>query len=212
MKTWRQMLICAAATTLVGCTRLVGGAAELPPTERAGPMLPAGIDIEHVMLDIGQMRGITGAGEQLTIIPSMDTKSPVDIDPLAETVPAPCRFVYAETATFGTDTTQFHKIAFQYPPKAALISEAVAAYHDAGSARRAFDTLVSTVSDCADSAPGPALVGDWDADEQSLHIQIGRCASDYRLKSAVLLEVATCGFAKSVSELVITNLADRVPG
>lgn len=175
-------------------------------------MLPAGVDVEYIMLDTGQMRGITGASEQLTIIPTMDAKSPVDIDPLADTIPASCRFVYAETATFGTETTQFHKTTFQYPPKAALISEAAAAYRDADAARRTFDALVRTVAGCADSSPGRTLVGDWEADEQSLHTRRGRCGTDYRLKSAVLLEVTFCGFPRSVSEIVITNLADRTPG
>ncbi|HEU4362698.1 MAG TPA: sensor domain-containing protein [Mycobacterium sp.] len=197
---------------LTGCTRVVGGAAALPATQTPGPMLPPGVDVEQIMLDSGQMRAITGASDHLTIIPTMDVKSPVDIGALADTVPASCRFVYAETATFGTETTQFHKTTFQYPPKAALISEAAAAYRDIGAARRIFDTLVSTVSGCADTSSGAILVGGWDADEQSLHTGAGRCGSNYRLKSAVLLEVTFCGFPKSVSQIVLTNLANRVPG
>lgn len=211
MRTYRQLLVYAVAVTLCGCTRLVSGAAELPPTQRPGPILPAGVDVEHIMLDTGQMRGITGSGEHLTIIPTMDTRYPVDIEPLADTVPAPCRFVYAETVTFGTETTQFHKTMFQYPPKAALISEAAAAYRDADAAQHAFVALVATVADCAATAPGTALVGDWDADGQALRTRTGRCGSDYRLKSAVLLEVTFCGFSQSVSEIVLTNLAERVP-
>ncbi|MGH3563734.1 MAG: sensor domain-containing protein, partial [Mycobacterium sp.] len=161
MKTWRRVAVCGAATMLLGCTRLVGGVAQLPPTETPGPMLPAGVDVDQIMLDQAQMRGITGAGQDLTIIPTMDGKSPVDIDPLADTVPPECRFVYAETATFGTEITQFHKTTFQDPPEGALISEGAAAYPDVGTARHAFDALVATVGDCADSSAGAMLVGDW---------------------------------------------------
>lgn len=208
---WRWVLVCVAAAMLAGCTRLVGGAADLAATQTPGPMLPAGVDVEQIMLETAQMRGITGADEHLTIIPTMDVKSPADIGPLAETVPAQCRFVYAETAIFGTETTQFRKTTFQAPPEAALISEAVAAYRHADTARRVFQALVDTVAECADTPPGATLVGDWDADVQSLRTGAGRCGSSYRLKAAVLLEVTFCGFPRSVSEIVIANLAANVP-
>lgn len=212
MRAWRWLPVWAAAALLIGCTRMVSGTALLPPTQTPGPMLPPGVDVHQIMLDTARMRAITGAGDNLTIIPTMDTTSPVDVGPLAETLPPPCRFVYAETAIFGADTTQFHKTTFQYPRKAALISEAAAAYRDVETARRAFEELVATVVDCAQSSAGATLVGDVDADADSLRTRSGRCGSDYRLKAAVLLEVTVCGFSDSVSELVLTNLADRTPG
>lgn len=209
---WRRALVCTAGALLLGCTRVTGGLAQLPATETPGPMLPDGVDVEKIVLDSSRMRGITGADEHLTIIPSMDAKAPTDISPLAQTVPPPCRFVYVETATFGTDFSQFHKITFQYPPKGALISEAAVAYPDADAARGAFDALVRIVADCADTLAGEVLVGNWDADAQSLRTRAGRCGNDYRLKAAVLLEVTFCGFPESVSDLVLTNLAAGVPG
>lgn len=212
MTAWRRGLVWLAAATLLGCTRVVGGAAELPPTQTPGRLPPNGIDVEKIILDQSRMRGITGAGEELTIIPGMDTRSLVDIDLLAVTVPPECRFVYAETAIFGSAVTQFHKTTFQYPPKGALISEAAAAYPDEDTARRAFDALIAAVAGCADDPAGPMLAGEWDADAESLRIRAGRCGSDYRIKSAVLLEVTFCGFPESVSGLVLTNLAAAVPG
>ncbi len=207
------MLICGAVAMLLGCTRLVSGVAALPPTQMPGPVLPAGVDVDQIILGQPQMRGITGAGEDLTIIPSMDTKSPVDIEPLADTVPRQCRFVYAETATFGTEIAQFHKTTFQYPTRKALISEAVAAYPDAGTTRHTFAALVAAVEDCTGSSVvGRVFVGEWNSDAQSLHTRAGQCGRDYQVKSVALLEVTFCGFPESVSELVITNLAANVPG
>jgi hypothetical protein len=206
------MLVCGAAAMSLGCTRLVSGSAQLPPIETPGPMVPAAVDVDQIMPDQAQMRGITGAGEDLTIIPGMDDDFPTDIDALAATVPPQCRFVYAETATFGSGITQFHKTTFQYPPKGALISEGVAAYPDTGTARHAFDALVATVDECADSSAGEMFVGAWSADAQSLNTRAGRCGRDYRLESVALLEVTFCGFPESVSEIVITNLAAHVPG
>ncbi|MGH3525024.1 MAG: sensor domain-containing protein, partial [Mycobacterium sp.] len=55
------------------------------------------------------------------------------------------------------------------------------------------------------------LVGDWSAEGQSLHTRAGGCGRDYRVKSVALLEVTFCRFPDSVSDIVITNLADRVP-
>jgi hypothetical protein len=193
---------------LLGCTRLVGGAA-LPPV---GPLMADGVlSVGRLMLDTSRMRGITGSGEELTIIPTMDSTAPVDIDELAATVPPPCRFIYAETMVFGSEHTQFHKTTYQYPPKGALISEGAAAYPDPESARRALDTVVTTVAECADSPTGPGLVGEWSADEQSLHTRPGACGRAYLLKSVVLFEVTHCGFSESIADLVLSNMAAEVP-
>lgn len=164
------------------------------------------------MLDTSRMRAITGAGEELTIIPTMDSTAPVDIDELAVSVPSPCRFIYAETMVFGSEHTQFHKTTYQYPPEGALISEGAAGYPDPESARRAFDAVVATVAGCADSPAGAGLVGEWTADEQFLHTRPGDCGRGYLLKSVVLLEVTHCGFSESIADLVLTNMAAGVPG
>ena len=75
---------CAAAMLAAGCTQTVDGRAM-----RAAPGIDddslSPVDVETLMLDQAQMRAITGAGDDLTIIPSMDGKFPVDIDQLAET-------------------------------------------------------------------------------------------------------------------------------
>lgn len=212
MKAWPLAAVCALALVLLGCTRMIGGAAQLPLTELPGQLSAAELNVDRVLLDTSRMRGITGADERLTIIPTMDSESPVDIDQLAATVPPSCRFVYAETAVYGTGMAQFHKTTYQYPPQGGLIAEGAAVYADADAARRAFDALVAVVSECADDPAGALLVGEWDADAQSLRTRAGRCGSDYRLKATVLLEVTSCGFGESVSELVIANMAAAVPG
>jgi hypothetical protein len=158
------------------------------------------------------MRAITGAGEHLTIIPTMDGTYPVDIDPLADTTPQECRFIFAETATFGPDVQEFHKTTFQDPPDGALISEGAAAYQDPATARRAFSALVATVGNCADGSAGQLFVGEWKADANSLHMWPGGCGRDYRVLSVALLEVTFCGFPQSVSDIVMTNIAANVPG
>jgi hypothetical protein len=203
----RSLLACCAALVAAGCTRVVDGTAL--PAFGAGPL--SGVNVEQILLDQSRMRAITGGGEHLTIIPSMDGKSPIDIDTLAETTPPQCRFVYAETATFGPDFESFHKTTYQYPPRGGLISEGAAAYRDAGTARQTLDALVATVDSCATSAKGELFVGEWHADDQSLHTRSGDCGRDYRLKSTVLMEVTFCGFPASVSDIVLTNLAANVP-
>jgi hypothetical protein len=207
--TSRSLLLWCAALVAAACTRVVGGAAVAPfGTE---PII-AGVDVDRVLLDQNRMRAITGADEHLTIIPSMDGKSPVDVDTLAQTAPPQCRFVYQETATFGPDIEEFHKTTFQYPPRGGLISEGVAAYRDAHTARHAFDTLVATVRDCGNTSAGTGFVGSWTADERSLQTRPGDCGRDYQVKSVVLMEVTYCGFPESVSTIVMTNIAANVPG
>jgi hypothetical protein len=204
-----RLMLCAAALLAAACTRMADGTAL--PGFGAGTNL-SGVDVDQVLLDQSRMRAITGADEHLTIIPSMDGKSPVDIDTLAKIAPPQCRFVYADTATFGPDIEAFHKTTFQYPPRGGLISEGAAAYRDADTARHAFGALVATVRDCADSSAGPGYVGAWNADEQSLHTRPGDCGRNYLVKSTVLMEVTFCGFPESVSTIVITNIAANVPG
>ena len=114
----------------------------------------------------------------------MDGTRPVDIDDLADTTPRPCRFIYAETATFGPDVEEFHKTTFQDPPKGGLISEGAAAYRDVGTARRAFGALVSTVGDCAASSAGELYVGDWQGRRRLAALPAGRLRP--RLPGAVV--------------------------
>jgi hypothetical protein len=204
----RSLLTGCAALLAAACTRVVGGAGLPAPSAEAG----SGIDVDRVLLDQSRMKAITGADDHLTVIPTMDGKSPIDLDALAEMVPAACRFVYAETATFGPEVESFHKTTFQYPPRGALISEGAAGYHDAGAARRALEALVLTVEGCATISDGALFVGDWHADEQSLHTRSGDCGRAYRVKSTVLLEVTFCGFPASVSDIVLANIAANVPG
>ncbi len=112
-----------------GCSQAVGGRAL-----RAAPGIDdesqSPVDVETLMLDQSQMRAITGAGDDLTIIPSMDGKVPVDIEQLAKTTPPQCQWIFEETHTFGPDVEEFHKTTFQNPPRGGLISEGAAAYRD----------------------------------------------------------------------------------
>jgi len=206
----RPLLLCGAAVLTAACTRVVGGTAVpafgIPPRPGIN-----GLKVDVILLDQSRMRAITGGGEHLTIIPSMDGDYPVDIDALAETAPRACRFVYAETATFGPDVEEFHKTTFQDPPDAALISEGAAAYRDVATARRAFGALVSTVEDCGTGSEGRLYVGEWKADANSLQVRPGGCGRDYRVVSLALLEVTYCGFPPSVSDIVMTNIAENIP-
>lgn len=202
------LLLCCMVLLTPACARVVDGAA-LP----AYGAVPLGVlDAGALLLDQSRMRAITGAGEHLTIIPSMDGRTPVDIEDLATTAPAECRFVFAETATFGRDVKAFHKTTFQDPPDGWLISEGAASYLDADAARRAFDALVTTVGKCAESPKGWFFVSSWNADADALHMRSGSCGRDYRVLSSALLEVTFCGFPESVSEIVMTNIAANVPG
>jgi hypothetical protein len=205
----RPLLLCGAALLIAACTRAVDGAAVAGPG--AAPRAVNGVNVDEILLDQSRMRAIAGAGDDMTIIPTMDGTRPVDIDDLAETAPRPCRFIYAETATFGPDLAEFHKTTYQDPPKGALISEGAAAYRDVETARRAFGALAATVEDCAASSAGQLYVGEWKADDGSLHLRPGGCGRDYRVLSIVIVEVTFCGFPQSVSEIVMTNIAANVP-
>jgi PknH-like extracellular domain len=206
----RPLLLCGAVVLVAACTRVVDGAAVAGFD--AARKAVQGVNVDTILLDQSRMRAITGAGEHLTIIPTMDGTRPVDIDSLAESTPRECRFVFAETAIFGPEIEEFHKTTFQDPPDGALISEGAAAYRDIDTARRAFGALVSTVGDCASGSSGQLYVGDWTADATSLHLRPGGCGRDYRILSVALLEVTFCGFAQSVPDIVMTNIAANVPG
>jgi hypothetical protein len=206
----RSLLVCGAILLTVACTRIVGG--EAVPASGGGARGVHGVNVDTILLDQSRMRAIAGAGDEMTIIPSMDGNRPVDIDDLADTAPRPCRFIYAETATFGPDIEEFHKTTFQDPPRGGLISEGAAAYRDVGAARNAFSALVSTVGDCAASSAGDIYVGDWKADSGSLRLSPGGCGRNYRVVSVALLEVTFCRFPQSVSDIVMTNIAANIPG
>jgi hypothetical protein len=200
----------AAAVLAAGCTQSVTGTAV-----RAIPGLDddslSPIDVETVVLDQSQMRAITGAGEDLSIIPSMDGKIPVDIEPVAKGAPPQCEWLFAETQTFGAEVEEFHKTTFQNPPGGGLISEAVAAYRTPVVARAAFDSLVGLVDGCGATTLGPTLVGEWTVADDTLKTRPGACGRDYRVKSVVLVEVTFCRFPGSVPDIVMTNIIANVP-
>jgi hypothetical protein len=203
---------CAAVLVAAGCSDTVGGRA-LRATPGIDDESLSPVDVETVMLDQSQMRAITGAGDDLTIIPSMDGKAPVDIDQLAKTTPLQCQWIFEETKTFGPDIEEFHKTTYQYPPDGGLISEGAAAYRDRATARRAFDGLVALMGGCASTTLGPMFVGEWNATPDSVQMRPGNgCGRDYRVKNVVLVEVTSCAFPASVPDIVMTNILAKVPG
>lgn len=163
---------------------------------------------DRVLLSQEQMQAITGAGTDLTIIPGMNTTSPIDDEGLVGTVPPECRFIFAETSIFGTDFTDFHKTVFQYPPRGALISEAAAVYPDGGGAQRAFEAFAAVLAACGNSSAA-ALLGDWSVGPDRARTRPRDCGRDYRLKGVVLFEVVSCGLPTSVADIVIANMADH---
>jgi hypothetical protein len=207
----RALLWCLAVLALAGCGQTVGGLAV-----RAAPGLDedslSPVDVDAVLLDPAQMRALTGGGLDLTIIPSMDGKAPVDLDMLVGTAPPQCGWYFAETRTFGDRIEEFHKTTYQYPPQGALISQGAAGYRDAGTARGVFDALRAQVADCAGTPAGRRYIGEWTATADRLQTRTDdTCGRDYTVKSAVLVEVTFCGFSAGVPDLVMTNILNRVP-
>ncbi len=201
--------LCVTATA--ACSHTVAGTAV-----RSAPGIDddsrSPVDVDTVLLEKTQMRAITGAGDDLNVIPSMDGKLPVDIDALAETAPPQCRWYFAETQTFGPEIEEFHKTTYQDPPDEALISQGAAAYRDDETARRAFDALVALVDACGSTSSGAIYVGDWTATPEVVRTRTAGCGRHYRLKSVVLAEVTYCGFPDSVPDIVMTNLVGKIPG
>jgi PknH-like extracellular domain len=207
----RLTVLCAATLLAAGCAQAVQGTAlRAPPGIDDESRSP--IDVEAVMLDQAQMRAITGAGEDLTIVPSMDGKIPVDVSDLMNGTPQECQWYFAETQTFGLEVEEFHKTTYQNPPDGGLISEGAAAYRDPETARRAFADLVGLVYDCGSTQLGSTFIGKWTADAETLRMRsAGACGRDYRVKNVVLVEVSFCSFPDSVSDIVMTNIMDKVP-
>jgi hypothetical protein len=205
-----MLLSCLAAATLVsGCLHVVDGVATMPPTE--GPY-PGGIDVDKLLLTTPELRDITGAGLDLSGVPGMDSIQTVDDELLVDSAPPECQFVFLESQTFGPDVKQFHKTSFQNPPKAALLSEAAAAYVNADAARRAFDEVTNLVKACGESASGDPYVYDYTA-EPGVVIRaesIRDCGRIYRLADTVLVEVTYCGYSHVVPDLVVNRIASRV--
>lgn len=170
------------------------------------------VDVDTVLLEQSRMRAITGGGDDLTVIPSMDGKRPVDIDELAESVAPPCRWYFVETDTFGPDIEEFHKTTYQDPPDGALISQGAAGYRDPATARRAFDGVVDQIDRCLASPSGGVLLGEATAAPDAVKTRAGACGRDYQVKSVVLVEVTYCRYPDSVPEIVMSNLLAQIPG
>lgn len=206
----RVLLALCAAALAVGCTTTVAGT---PVASAPGFDEPSRspVDADDVLLDKTQMRAITGGGDDLTVIPSMDGTSPVDAGVLADRVPPQCAWLFAETQTFGPELEDFHKTTYQNPPRGALISQGAGAYRDVASARGAFDGLVERVDACGSSTAG--YVGEWTAGPDAIRTRTStECGRDYQLKSVVLVEVTFCAYPPSVPDIVMTNILANGPG
>jgi hypothetical protein len=202
-------VVCAAALT-VACTSTVAGSAARAPLG-IDDRSRSPVDVDGVLLQQSQMRAITGAGDDLTVIPSMDGKAPVDIDAFADRVPPQCRWIFAETQTFGSELEEFHEITYQNPPQGALISQGAAAYRDAATARGVYEVLAGRVQACGTTTSG--YVGDWTTTEDAIRTRTSsECGRDYRLKSVMLVEVTFCAYPASVPDIVMTNILARIPG
>ena len=170
------------------------------------------VDVDTVLLEQSRMRAITGGGDDLTVIPTMDGKQLVDIDALAESVAPPCRWYFAETDTFGPDVEEFHKTTYQDPPDGALISQGAAGYRDPATARRAFDGVVDRIDRCLESTSGRVLLGEASGTVDAVQTRAGDCGRDYRVKSVVLVEVTYGRYPDSVPDIVMANLLEQIPG
>lgn len=206
-------VLCAAALALAGCAATVPGTAvRTAPGVDEDSRSP--VDVDAVLLDRAELAAITGAGGNLTPIPGMDTKTPVDIDItefLPEDVPLQCQWVFAETQVFGPDVEEFRKTAYQSPRDGGIVSQAAAGYRDHDTALRAFDSLTDRVNGCDATFSGPSLVGRLETTADSVQIRPGDCGRDYRVKSAVLVEVTFCAFPPSVPDILMTNILANVP-
>jgi hypothetical protein len=203
-----RIVLCAVAILLAGCTQTVPGTAL-----RSAPLLDedsrSPVDVDAVLLDRAQMQAVTGSGPDLTPVPGMESKVPVDVPGGAS---SECGWVLAESEVFGPAVEEFHKTTYQNPARGGLISQAAAGYLDTATAARAFADLTVRISRCADSPEGPALVGEVSEEGSAVRTRPGSCGRDYRVKSAVLVEVTFCGFPESVPDLVMTNIVRNVPG
>jgi hypothetical protein len=203
------LVVCATAWTVACTSTVAGNAVRSTPGIDDDSRSP--IDVDGVLLEQSRMRAITGAGEDLTVIPSMDGKNPVDIDVFAKRVPPPCAWIFAETQTFGPELEEFHKTTYQNPPEGSLISQGAAAYRNVATARHAFDGLVDRVNACGSATAG--YVGEWTMTSDAIRTRTStECGRDYRLKSVVLVEVTFCAYPPSVPDIVMTNILERIPG
>ena len=108
------LAVALAAVLVAGCTQTVAGTAlRTVPAIDEDSRSP--VDVDTVLLDRAELQAITGAGENLTAIPGMQSKTPVDIDLMLESVPQQCQWVFAETQVFGPDIEEFTKSTYQSP-------------------------------------------------------------------------------------------------
>ncbi|KRE32071.1 hypothetical protein ASG82_03750 [Mycobacterium sp. Soil538] len=214
-----RVLLCAVAILVSGCAHTVAGTATRPaPGLDEDSRSP--VDVDTVLLDRAQLQAITGSGPELTAIPGTESKVPVDIPMntgflpamVVRDVPSQCEWLFAETQVFGSTVEEFHKTIYQNPARGALISQAAAGYVDPATAAGALTGLTRRIDDCGDTDQGPVLVGEVSGTDDSVSIRPGGCGRDYRVKSAVMIEVTFCSFPDSVPDMVMTNIANNVPG
>ncbi len=136
-----RLVLCTLAIVLAivvsACAQTVSGtAARSAPAVDEDSRSP--VDVDTVLLTQQQMQAVTGSGADLTAVPGMESKAPVDLTMvpgmIAQTLVPECDWVFDETRVFGSQVEEFHKVSYQNPARGALISQAAAGYRDADTA------------------------------------------------------------------------------
>lgn len=135
--------------------------------------------------------------------------------------PGPCGAVGSSDVTFTSGWMEYRAVAYSgttddlRPGGIAPINEvtqAVAVYHDAGSARDALNQLESTLKQCASFHDTSHDFTMTKPDATSLHLDASRWSHAYRVKNTVLASVGVDGIEPTdqVAANILHKIMDRV--
>lgn len=185
-------------------------------TERGANATP-NIDVNALIANIEDARKITGVNN-LGPHPQGDINRPSSY---GADSPAPCRAVFNQEATFGSEWVQFRSVTYNAPTNTvpgqargiADVIQAVGVYADDGAARDAFNRLAPALESCiALRLPAYSFtLGRPDASTITLYSNLWKIV--YKVDSSVLIDVATIGFpgSEKAARDITDTISNRVP-
>lgn len=145
------------------------------------------------MLSPNDIRSITGIQEFRALEPDADRAAPV---PIPDT-PELCRAVYDQPVVFGSDWSQFRSVTYSavtpHPPLPgwASLTQSIAVYPDAVTARSAFDRIIAAAPACSDTTADYYHRTLQRPDPNTLILDGDMVTDGYRVADTALIGVST---------------------
>ncbi|MGI9126468.1 MAG: sensor domain-containing protein [Mycobacterium sp.] len=163
--------------------------------------------VDTLLLNVDEVRGIVATNADLTGAPPVD--QPAGQHQYDADYPPECHAVFDQDVAFAGGYNQFRSVTYTGPSNAA-VTQAVAVYQNATTARDALTTVGQALNACSESHPANLAVTTQVLDRATFALCQAQCSTIYRQSGPVLIAVSAVRFGDS--DRIATAVLQQVTG